>query len=440
MHASAVARVRGAQLMDARWCACLMDALHWLQGGHPRGVHSSCRLLLVAVLLSRLRPQHGAPTPGTIDWGPTAHVCNISIRIYNGTWIQNPQNGHRCPEQATCCPTTYSSDQVGCCPYADGVCCGYANMSSHANTVMACCPKAHTCVFSSPYDPWEASTHPQIATCVPDGDARTEIEVQLPNSTGIYPCKPGATLPPQPPAGKSVLVIGDSVSLGWTPALADLLKAEAMVQHSPGGGDGGAEETAYGLQCLDYFLRSPNGTMNVPDVLIFNWGLHDGVYLGPFPWTGPGTYHWPGPGNMTIPGQEGPEWLYSTQLSQITQQLVAWAAAHNGRTKLLFALTSPMICNKTSDDDVAWLNVQATTIMARFDVPIVDLRAPIIGKCGPPPQPTCFGLADGFCPHCIGGNQTEDGVYFATPNATFGGYAWLARTAIAPTVRALLGG
>ena len=397
---------------------------------------------LAVLLLSRLQPQHAAPTPGTVDWGPAAQVCNISIRIYNGTWVQNRQNGHRCPEQATCCPTTYSSDQVGCCPYADGVCCGYANMSAHAHTVMACCPKAHRCVFSSPYGPWQASAHPQIATCVPDGGgvrARTD-GVQLPNSTGIYPCKPGATLPPLPPPGKNVLVIGDSVSLGWTPPLADLLKAEALVQHSPGGGDGGAEETAYGLQCLDYFLRSPNGTMNVPDVLIFNWGLHDGVYLGPFPWTGPGTYHWPGPGNMTIPGQEGPEWLYSTQLSQITQQLVAWAAAHNGRTKLLFALTSPMVCNKTSDDDVAWLNTQAATIMKRFDVPIVDLRAPIIGKCGPPPQPTCFGLADGFCPHCIGGNQTEDGVYFAPPNATFGGYAWLARTVIAPVVRALLGG
>jgi hypothetical protein len=309
-----------------------------------------------------------------------------------------------------------------------------------SKTVMACCPKAHKCVFSSPYNPWEASSHPQTATCVPDGlgiTARTDAS-QLPNTTGIYPCKPGAALPSRPLPGKNVLVIGDSVSLGWTPPLAELLKEEALVQHSPGGGDGGAEETAYGLQCLDYFLRSPNGTMNVPDVLIFNWGLHDGPYLGPFPWTGPGTYHWSGPGNMTIPGQEGPEWLYSSQLSQITEQLVAWVAAHNNHTKLLFALTSPMVCNETSDGDVAWLNVQAATIMARLGVQVVDLHAPIIRMCGAAPQPTCFGLGNGFCPHCIGGNQTEDGIHFAPPNVTFGGYAWLARTTIAPAVRDLL--
>ena len=379
-----------------------------------------------------------AAVPGTVDWGPAAEVCNISIRIYNGTWIPNLRNGHRCPEHATCCPTTYSSDQVGCCPHTDGVCCGYANMSIHAKTVMACCPKAHSCVFSSPYHPWAASTHPEIATCVPDADALPTGTTAAPNTTGIYPCKPGAALPPRPSPGKNVLVIGDSVSLGWTPPLTELLKADALVQHSPGGGDGGAEETDYGLQCLDYFLRSPNGTMNVPDVLIFNWGLHDGVYLGPFPYTGPGDHHWHGPGNMTIPGQEGPERLYSSQLGNITKQLVAWAAAHGGHTKLLFALTSPMICNKTSDDDVAWLNVQAAKIMAQFNVPTVDLRTPIIAKCGAAPQPTCFGLANGFCPHCIGGNQTEDGGYFAPPNVTFGGYAWLARTVIAPAVRALL--
>ena len=272
-----------------------------------------------------------AAVPGTVDWGPAAEVCNISIRIYNGTWIPNLRNGHRCPEHATCCPTTYSSDQVGCCPHTDGVCCGYANMSIHAKTVMACCPKAHSCVFSSPYHPWAASTHPEIATCVPDADALPTGTTAAPNTTGIYPCKPGAALPPRPSPGKNVLVIGDSVSLGWTPPLTELLKADALVQHSPGGGDGGAEETDYGLQCLDYFLRSPNGTMNVPDVLIFNWGLHDGVYLGPFPYTGPGDHHWHGPGNMTIPGQEGPERLYSSQLGNITKQLVAgvaiWRAA-----------------------------------------------------------------------------------------------------------------
>ena len=34
---------------------------------------------------------------------------------------------------------------------------------------------------------------------------------------------------------------------------------------------GGAEEAAYGQQCLDYLLRAPDGTPLRPDVLMFNW-------------------------------------------------------------------------------------------------------------------------------------------------------------------------
>jgi hypothetical protein len=49
------------------------------------------------------------------------------------------------------------------------------------------------------------------------------------------------------------------------------------VQHAPWDvSDGGAEETAYGIQCLPYFLASPSGIDIAPDVVYFNWGLHDG--------------------------------------------------------------------------------------------------------------------------------------------------------------------
>ena len=34
----------------------------------------------------------------------------------------------------------------------------------------------------------------------------------------------------------------------------------ALVQHSPWGGDGGAEETHYGWECLDFLLAAPDGT------------------------------------------------------------------------------------------------------------------------------------------------------------------------------------
>ena len=58
---------------------------------------------------------------------------------------------------------------------------------------------------------------------------------------------------------KNVLWIGDSLSLGMIPHVASNLSDIALVQHAPWGGDGGAEETTYGLYCLDYFLHSPSG-------------------------------------------------------------------------------------------------------------------------------------------------------------------------------------
>ena len=64
------------------------------------GLKDKWATLTVLLMGLLLRPTRCAPTdttPGTVEWGPTAQVCNISIRIYNGTWIQNPQNGHRCP-------------------------------------------------------------------------------------------------------------------------------------------------------------------------------------------------------------------------------------------------------------------------------------------------------------------------------------------------------
>jgi hypothetical protein len=35
-----------------------------------------------------------------------------------------------------------------------------------------------------------------------------------------------------------------------------------------------ADEAAYGDQCLDFFLRAPDGTPLRPDLLYFNWSIH----------------------------------------------------------------------------------------------------------------------------------------------------------------------
>ena len=204
---------------------------------------------------------------------------------------------------------------MGCCPYTDAVCC--------ANN-MTCCPRGSTCSDAG----WQS-------TCI--GAPAAE-------SVGLPICKPGAPLPFSKTL-PNVLIIGDSVSIGYTPHVTTHMAPVALVQHSPyDTRDGGAEETAYGVRCLNYMLRSPGGDFLKPDVIMFNWGLHDGPL-----------------GNNTQPGQAGLPDVYAAQLENITVQLMA----AEPQAKLLFALSLAYMCSAINDGCVVNLNNQAAAIMAR---------------------------------------------------------------------------
>lgn len=294
----------------------------------------------------------------------------------------------RCQEGHTCCTAKFSGSKLGCCPYADAVCC---------DNQLTCCPSGHTCQDAVPahWPGWAA-----VTSCVPTaGDAAP--------TTGVAVCKPG---PEQPmdTTQANVLVIGDSVSIGYAPHVANFLADIAKVQHAPWGGDGGAEETAYGKQCLDYFLHAPSGAAYKADLIMFNWGLHDGPQLFDYP-----------PANVTVPGQEGSMDVYADELENITLRLKDWQQKAGG--KLLFAVTSPMICKERADADTAWLNEQAKIIMTKHGVPMVNLYDAVVGECGPAPQESCLGFSGCFCPHCDSS-----------------GYEWLANTTIAPAMRKML--
>jgi len=227
------------------------------------------------------------------------------------------------------------------------------------------------------------------------------------NTTGDQVCKTG---PPAPYSKtlKNVLIVGDSVSIGYTPRVADIMQATAFVQHSPWGGDGGAEETLYGIRCIDYLTRAPDGTTLSPDVLMFNWGLHNSLA-----------------GNCTPPcdpGQSGPPAEYAPNLKKIVDFLKAQPAL--AKTKLLFGITTPMLCNNATDAIQVGLNTQAAAIMKDAGIPTVDLYAAIVGKCGKVPQASCFGTTGDFCPHDI--------------SKTGAGYQWLANSTIVPAISKLL--
>lgn len=159
-------------------------------------------------------------------------------------------NETRCPsESATCCSSGFNPSGVGCCPLKNAVCC--------PGSPFACCPEGTTCVLAdgsaNGYDSrWNCTAAP------------------APPTTNYATCKSGPPLP-MSTAKKNALWIGDSLSLGMIAFVAPAVADVALLQHAPWGGDGGAEETQYGLRCLDYFLASPSGMAIKPDAVIFNW-------------------------------------------------------------------------------------------------------------------------------------------------------------------------
>ncbi|HKK76299.1 MAG TPA: SGNH/GDSL hydrolase family protein [Saprospiraceae bacterium] len=70
----------------------------------------------------------------------------------------------------------------------------------------------------------------------------------------------------------SVLIIGDSISLGYTPFVQEELKEMAEVLHNPGN----AQHTGTGLDSIQSWIGTENW-----DIIHFNWGLWDLCYRHP---------------------------------------------------------------------------------------------------------------------------------------------------------------
>lgn len=73
-----------------------------------------------------------------------------------------------------------------------------------------------------------------------------------------------------------VLLIGDSISIGYTLQVRELLKGKANVHRPPTN----CAATIHGLKGLDSWLAI-GGEEKKWDVIHFNWGLHDLKFMGP---------------------------------------------------------------------------------------------------------------------------------------------------------------
>lgn len=146
-----------------------------------------------------------------------------------------------------------------------------------------------------------------------------------------------------------VLIIGDSVSIGYTTPVRVLLQGKANIHRIPQNGS----STGNGVQNLQRWLGDGKW-----DVIHFNFGLHDAKQLPE------GTRHSDPP-------------TYEKNLREIVKQLRSTGA------KLIWASTTPvpdggLLSPTRRFDDVAIYNTIARKVMEENGVAIDDLHAAIL--------------------------------------------------------------
>jgi acyl-CoA thioesterase-1 len=155
-----------------------------------------------------------------------------------------------------------------------------------------------------------------------------------------------------------VLIIGDSISIGYTPFVKQLMTNRAVIVHAPGNN----AATVVGLKRLDKWLGQEKW-----DVIHFNWGLHDMKYIDPAT----------AETDMAklIPVEKGKQWVpveqYEPNLKALVQRLKQSGA------KLVWCSTTPVPAGATGrvPGDEAKYNAAALRVMQAEGVPVDDLCA-----------------------------------------------------------------
>ena len=151
------------------------------------------------------------------------------------------------------------------------------------------------------------------------------------------------------------LLIGDSISLGYTPHVVAALKGKVEVKHHRGN----AQHTGTGLKMLDRWIGETEW-----DVIHFNWGLWDLCYRHP---------------QSKVQGRRDKErGTLTTSLEQYEKNLDQLTARlKKTNAKLIWAHTSTVpkgeAGRKVGDDDE--YNQAAVRVMKKHGIEINDLNA-----------------------------------------------------------------
>ena len=151
------------------------------------------------------------------------------------------------------------------------------------------------------------------------------------------------------------LLIGDSISIGYTPHVVTALKGKVEVSHHKGN----AQHTGTGLKMLDRWIGGKQW-----DVIHFNWGLWDLCYRNPV--SKVQGRRDKVRGTLTIPLKQ-----YEKNLDQLAVRL------KKTKAKLIWAHTTTVpkgeAGRKLGDDDR--YNEAAARIMKKHGIEINDLNA-----------------------------------------------------------------
>jgi len=303
----------------------------------------------------------------------TSFAVLVAAAVCSNAGAHNPVP---CHAGHASCPSTFGMNSSGCCALndPDAVCCQTVLIGPTGPIVPGneglkrsyCCPKGSGCS--------ERGCTPLLAPlpsyCGPTQGNDCNVS---------YLCSSG---PNTWATGKpAVVVIGDSVSCGWTPVLTAKIAATHTTVHSPGlMSDGGARSTSNFVNCADYLLQTATLQplpLKKGDALLINFGLHD--------------Y------NQGLAGV--PE--YTQEYADGLNKAQA-IADKNGAT--IFIVGSTPAHNTASPADnptVVGLNKAAASLAASKGLAFIDLYTPIMAKCGPVPWSDNGTAACALCaPRC----------------------------------------
>lgn len=203
--------------------------------------------------------------------------------------------------------------------------------------------------------------HPSVPTV---SAARFVLLAPLLVAGAVMADQPAAKKPPKRPPNPAlapivdtpglprVLLIGDSISIGYTLPTRELLAGKANVHRIPANGG----PTTNGLAQIDRWLGDGKW-----DVIHFNWGLHDLKFID-----GQGRLTAPATGSIQVPLED-----YERNLRQLVKRLKQTGAT------LIWCTTTPVpegAAGRVPGDELKY-NAVAAKVMAEEHVAVDDLHA-----------------------------------------------------------------